>query len=41
MQINRLIEMVYILLSRKTVPAKELSDHFIVSQRTIYRDIDT
>lgn len=41
MQINRLIEMVYILLSRKTVTAKELSEHFNVSQRTIYRDIDT
>ncbi|TYQ17986.1 UNVERIFIED_CONTAM: putative DNA-binding transcriptional regulator YafY [Acetivibrio alkalicellulosi] len=41
MQINRLIEMVYILLSKKTVTAKELSDHFEVSQRTIYRDIET
>lgn len=40
MQINRLIEMVYILLEKKTVTAKELSDHFEVSQRTIYRDID-
>lgn len=41
MQINRLIEMVYILLDKKTVTAKELSDHFEVSRRTIYRDIDT
>ena len=41
MQINRLIEMVYILLNKKTITAKELSDHFEVSQRTIYRDIDT
>ena len=41
MQINRLIEMVYILLDKKTITAKELSDHFEVSQRTIYRDIDT
>jgi predicted DNA-binding transcriptional regulator YafY len=40
MQINRLFEMVYILLDKKTVTAKELSDHFRVSQRTIYRDID-
>lgn len=40
MQINQLIEMVYILLSKKTVTAKELSDHFNVSRRTVYRDID-
>ena len=41
MQINRLLEIVYVLLRRKTVTAKELSDRFGVSQRTIYRDIDT
>ncbi len=41
MQINRLIELVYILLDKKTITAKELSVHFEVSQRTIYRDIDT
>lgn len=41
MQINRLIEMVYILLDKKTVTAKDLAEHFEVSQRTIYRDIDT
>ncbi len=40
MQINRLIETVYILLAKKTVTAKELSEHFNVSIRTIYRDID-
>ena len=40
MQINRLIETVYILLGRKTVTAKELAEHFNVSIRTIYRDID-
>lgn len=40
MQINRLLEMVYILFDKKTVTAKELSEHFEVSQRTIYRDID-
>ena len=40
MQINRLIEMVYILLDKSTITAKELSDHFEVSQRTVYRDID-
>lgn len=41
MQINRLLEIVYILLDKKTITAKELSEHFEVSQRTIYRDIDT
>ena len=40
MQINRLFEMVYILMDRKRMTAKELSDHFEVSQRTIYRDIE-
>lgn len=40
MQINRLLEMVYILLDKKTVTAKELSEYFQVSQRTIFRDID-
>lgn len=41
MQINRLLEIVYILLDKKRVTAKQLSEHFEVSQRTIYRDIDT
>jgi len=41
MQINRLLEMVYILLSKQSVTAKELADHFEVSSRTIYRDVDT
>ncbi|HHY73056.1 MAG TPA: YafY family transcriptional regulator [Bacillus bacterium] len=41
MQINRLLEIVYILLDKKIITAKELSEHFEVSQRTIYRDIDT
>lgn len=40
MQLNRLLEIVYIILSRKKVTAKELSEHFNVSVRTIYRDID-
>lgn len=39
MQINRLLEMVYLLLTSKTT-AKQLSEHFNVSIRTIYRDID-
>lgn len=41
MQINRLFEIIYILLSKKTVTAKELAERFEVSVRTIYRDIDT
>jgi Predicted transcriptional regulator len=41
MQINRLFEIVYILMNKKITTAKELSEHFEVSQRTIYRDIDT
>ena len=41
MQINRLIEIVYALLRVKTITAKELAGRFCVSQRTIYRDVDT
>ena len=41
MQINRLFEVVYILLDKKTVTAKELAERFEVSSRTIYRDIET
>jgi len=40
MQIQRLLEMVYILLEKKMVTAKELAEHFEVSQRTIYRDVE-
>lgn len=40
MQINRLFEIVYLLMNHKEMTAKELSEHFEVSQRTIYRDID-
>jgi predicted DNA-binding transcriptional regulator YafY len=40
MQINRLFEIVYILLQRKSVTAKELTERFGVSRRTICRDID-
>jgi predicted DNA-binding transcriptional regulator YafY len=40
MKIDRLFQIVYILLEKKNVTAKMLSEHFEVSQRTIYRDID-
>ena len=40
MQINRLFEIVYILLEKKLTTAKKLSEHFEVSRRTIYRDVD-
>lgn len=40
MQINRLFEIVYILLKRKTITAKELAERLEVSTRTIYRDIE-
>ncbi|MGO5053450.1 helix-turn-helix transcriptional regulator [Lachnospiraceae bacterium LCP25S3_G4] len=41
MQINRLFEIIYILLDKKTITSKELADRFEVSSRTIYRDIET
>lgn len=41
MQINRLFEMVYLLLYKKRTTAKELAEHFEVSVRTILRDIET
>lgn len=41
MQIHRLFEIVYILLNNEKVTAAELAEHFEVSARTIYRDIET
>ena len=40
MQINRLFEIVYILMNKKIATASELAAHFEVSKRTILRDID-
>lgn len=40
MQGNRLFEITYMLLDKKSMTAKELAEHFEVSVRTIYRDID-
>lgn len=41
MQINRLFEIVYLLMERGSVTAGELAERFEVTTRTIYRDIDT
>lgn len=41
MQVDRLFEIIYILLEKNIITAKELSEKFEVSQRTIYRDIET
>lgn len=38
---NRLFEIVYLLMQKKRVTAKELAKRFEVSTRTIYRDIET
>lgn len=40
MQINRLFEIIYILLDKKVVASKELAERFEVSLRTIYRDVE-
>lgn len=40
MKINRLTEIIIILLNKRIVTAKELADKFEVSTRTIYRDIE-
>ena len=40
MKLNRLFEIVYILLQKRSVAAKELAEHFGVSVRTVYRDIE-
>ncbi len=39
--LNRLLAMIYILLSRGTVTAGQLAERFEVSVRTIYRDVET
>ena len=38
---NRLFGIIYLLLNKKSITAKELAEYFGVSQRTIYRDVDT
>lgn len=41
MQINRMFEIIYILIDKKTITARELAERFEVSSRTIYRDVET
>lgn len=41
LQIDRLFQIVYLLLDKKQVTAKELSNILEVSTRTIYRDVET
>ncbi len=41
MKIERLISIIMLLLDKERVSAQQLADMFEVSQRTIYRDIDT
>ncbi|MCE5236575.1 MAG: YafY family protein [Clostridiaceae bacterium] len=41
MQMNRLFEIIYLLLQKKSATAGELAERFGVSKRTIYRDVDT
>ncbi len=40
MQISRLFEIVYIILEKGTVTARELAQRFEVTTRTIYRDVE-
>jgi len=40
MQINRLFEMIYLLLNKESITAGKLATHFEVSPRTIYRDVE-
>lgn len=41
MKVDRLVSIIMILLDKKRIGAQELAEMFEVSQRTIYRDIDT
>lgn len=40
MKVNRLVEIIIILLKKEKITAKQLSERFNVSTRTIYRDIE-
>ena len=40
MKINRLFEIIYLLIEKESITAKELAEKFEVSTRTIYRDVE-
>lgn len=40
MKINRLFEIVYLLIEKESITARELAEKFEVSTRTIYRDVE-
>ena len=40
MSVDRLFQMIHLLMERSPIPAKELAEKFEVSIRTIYRDLD-
>ena len=41
MKIERLLAITVMLLNRRRVTARELAEHFEVSVRTVYRDVET
>jgi len=41
LKIDRLVSMIFLLMKKKKISARELSDYFDCSVRTIYRDIET
>lgn len=40
MQVNRMFEILYLLMNQNMMNAKQLAEHFEVSIRTIYRDVE-
>ncbi|MEM1484865.1 YafY family protein [Oscillospiraceae bacterium PP1C4] len=40
MQMNRLFEMIYLLLNKESITAGEFAEHFEISPRTVYRDVE-
>lgn len=38
--VDRLFQIVYLLMEKQQITAKELAQRFEVSERTIYRDLD-
>lgn len=41
MKINRLLKIIMILMNRKNITVKYLAEHFEVSRKTIYRDLES